>query len=91
MSLNTRPASRTRRPALGNLTGGLSGPAIRPLAVYAVYSTYPRIRIPIIGMGGIVEARDAVEFLLGDGASFVCGSVLFVDGGHDAMLRPDQF
>jgi NAD(P)-dependent dehydrogenase (short-subunit alcohol dehydrogenase family) len=47
--------------------------------------------IPIGRPGKPEDMADAVEFLLGDGASFVCGSVLFVDGGHDAMLRPDQF
>jgi len=53
----------TRRPALGNLTGGLSGPAIRPLALYAVYTAYERIHIPIIGMGGIasVEAKASLS------------------------------
>ena len=47
--------------------------------------------IPIGRPGEPEDMADAVEFLLGDGASFVCGAVLFVDGGHDAMLRPDQF
>jgi NAD(P)-dependent dehydrogenase (short-subunit alcohol dehydrogenase family) len=47
--------------------------------------------IPLGRPGEPEDMADAVEFLLGDGASFVCGSVLFVDGGHDAMLRPDQF
>jgi dihydroorotate dehydrogenase (NAD+) catalytic subunit len=72
---------RTRRPALGNLTGGLSGPAIRPLAVYAVYSTYPRIRIPIIGMGGIARGEDAVQFLLAGATAVAVGTQNFVEPG----------
>jgi dihydroorotate dehydrogenase (NAD+) catalytic subunit len=70
---------RTRRPALGNLTGGLSGPAIRPLAVYAVYSTYPRVGIPIIGMGGIADGEDAVQFLLAGATAVAVGTQNFVD------------
>jgi len=69
----------TRRPALGNLTGGLSGPAIRPLAVYAVYSSYSRIRIPIIGMGGIAVWQDAVEFLLAGATAVAVGTQNFVN------------
>jgi dihydroorotate dehydrogenase (NAD+) catalytic subunit len=70
---------RTRRPALGNLTGGLSGPAIRPLAVYAVYSTYPRVGIPIIGMGGIADGEDAVQFLLAGATVVAVGTQNFVE------------
>ncbi len=79
---------RSRRPALGNLTGGLSGPAIRPLAVYAVYSTYGRIRIPIIGMGGIAAWQDAVEFLLAGAAAVAVGTQNFVNplAMHEVIL-----
>jgi dihydroorotate dehydrogenase (NAD+) catalytic subunit len=69
----------TRRPALGNLTGGLSGPAIRPLAVYAVYTAYERIRIPIIGMGGIAVWQDAVELLLAGATAVAVGTQNFVN------------
>ena len=69
----------TRRPALGNLTGGLSGPAIRPLAVYAVYTAYKRIRIPIIGMGGIAVWQDAVEFMLAGATAVAVGTQNFVN------------
>ena len=47
--------------------------------------------IPIARAGLPVDMANAVDFLLSDNASFVCGSVLFIDGGHDAMLRPDEF
>lgn len=70
---------RARRPALGNLTGGLSGPAIRPLAVYAVYSSFRKVRIPIIGMGGIACWQDAVEFLLAGASAVAVGTQSFVN------------
>src|SRR3989454_5887726 len=52
----------TRRPLLSNIVGGLSGPAIRPIAVRMVYECRQTVKIPIVGMGGIAEARDALEF-----------------------------
>ncbi len=61
---------KTRRPVLANRTGGLSGPAILPVAVRMVYDVYEAVRIPIIGMGGVSSARDVVEFMLA-GASAV--------------------
>ena len=54
----------TRRPRLSNVVGGLSGPAIRPIAVRMVYECSNAVRIPIIGMGGIASARDVLEFLI---------------------------
>jgi dihydroorotate dehydrogenase (NAD+) catalytic subunit len=62
--------ARTRRPVLGNITGGLSGPAIKPIALRMVWQAYQAVTVPIIGMGGISCADDAVEFLLA-GASAV--------------------
>jgi dihydroorotate dehydrogenase (NAD+) catalytic subunit len=68
-----------RRPSLGNVTGGLSGPAIRPIAVLAVYEVARAATIPIVGQGGIETARDALEFFLA-GASAVCiGTANFTD------------
>jgi dihydroorotate dehydrogenase (NAD+) catalytic subunit len=55
---------RTRRPKIANVTGGLSGPAIRPVAVRMVWQVRHAVRLPILGMGGIVTGEDAVEFLL---------------------------
>ena len=54
----------SRKPELGNVIGGLSGPAIKPIALRMVWETYQRVRIPIIGMGGIMKAEDAIEFML---------------------------
>jgi dihydroorotate dehydrogenase (NAD+) catalytic subunit len=70
---------RTRRPALGNITGGLSGPAIHPLAVYAVFSSFRKLRIPIIGIGGVASWRDAVEFLLAGATAVGVGTQNFVN------------
>ena len=60
MSINTN----TRKPHLANNTGGLSGPAIRPVAVRMVYQVANAVRIPILGMGGIMTGEDAIEFML---------------------------
>jgi len=71
----------TRRPALANTTGGLSGPAIRPLAVHCVNRVYTEVAkeadIPIIGMGGIANWRDAVEFILAGATGVSIGTALF--------------
>jgi dihydroorotate dehydrogenase (NAD+) catalytic subunit len=68
-----------RRPVLGNVTGGLSGPAIRPVAVRCVYEVYRAIALPIIGMGGITNGRDAVQFLLAGASAVAVGTQTFVD------------
>jgi dihydroorotate dehydrogenase (NAD+) catalytic subunit len=70
---------KKKRPVLGNITGGLSGPAVRPLAVWAVYSSYEVVKIPIIGMGGIDSASAAAEFLLAGAAAVAVGMFNFVD------------
>ena len=68
-----------RKFALANKTGGLSGPAIKPVAVRMVYQAAKAVSIPIIGMGGIATAEDAIEFMLA-GASAVCvGAMNFVN------------
>jgi dihydroorotate dehydrogenase (NAD+) catalytic subunit len=69
----------TRRPALSNVMGGLSGPAIRPIAVRMVYECAQQIRIPIIGMGGISNARDVLEFLIAGATAVQVGTANFVD------------
>jgi dihydroorotate dehydrogenase (NAD+) catalytic subunit len=68
-----------RRPVLGNITGGLSGPAIRPVAVRMVWSVSRAIKIPIIGMGGIRTWQDAVEFLLAGASAISIGTAIFQD------------
>src|SRR6187455_1484669 len=69
----------TRRPRLSNIVGGLSGPAIRPIAVRMVYECRQAVRIPILGMGGIADARDALEFMIAGAAAVQVGTASFVD------------
>jgi dihydroorotate dehydrogenase (NAD+) catalytic subunit len=71
--------SATRRSRLGMPTGGLSGPAIRPLAVYRVWYTARAATVPIIGAGGIVRAEDAVEFFLAGATAVAVGTATFAD------------
>ena len=69
----------TRRPKLSNIVGGLSGPAIRPIAVRMVYETRQAVNIPVIGMGGIADARDAIEFMIAGASAVQIGTASFVD------------
>jgi len=69
----------TRRSRLGALTGGLSGPAIRPLAVYRVWYTAQVVRLPIVGVGGIARAEDALEFFLAGASAVAVGTATFAD------------
>ena len=69
----------TRRPAISNGMGGLSGPAIRPIAVRMVYECAQAVRIPVIGTGGIASARDVVEFLIAGATAVQIGTANFVD------------
>lgn len=68
-----------RQFALANKTGGMSGPAIKPVAVRMVYQTAQAVRIPVIGMGGIANAEDAIEFLLAGAAAVSVGAANFVN------------
>ena len=69
----------TRRPMLSNIVGGLSGPAIRPIAVRMIYECRNAVRIPIIGMGGIANARDALEFMVAGATAVQVGTASFAD------------
>ena len=69
----------TRRPKISNVVGGLSGPAIRPIAVRMVYECRQAVKIPIIGMGGIADARDALEFMIAGATAVQVGTANFVD------------
>ena len=69
----------TRRPKISNVVGGLSGPAIRPIAVRMVYECRQTLKIPIIGMGGIADARDAIEFIIAGASAVQVGTANFVD------------
>ena len=66
-----------RRPMLGNVTGGLSGPAIRPIALRMVYEVAGAVRIPVIGIGGIATTRDALEFLMAGATAIQVGTANF--------------
>ncbi|MDA8238969.1 MAG: dihydroorotate dehydrogenase [Nitrospiraceae bacterium] len=70
---------KTRRPRLANITGGLSGPAVKPIAVRMVYEVYRSLKIPIIGMGGIMNAGDAIEFLIAGASAVAVGTANFVN------------
>lgn len=70
---------RRRKPFLGNYTGGLSGPAVRPVAVRMVYQVAQVVRIPIVGIGGIMSADDALEFLMAGASAVQVGTACFVD------------
>lgn len=70
---------RTAQPILANVTGGLSGPAIRPLAVWLVYSVSQRVSIPVIGIGGIACVEDAIEFLEAGASAVQVGTATFAD------------
>jgi dihydroorotate dehydrogenase (NAD+) catalytic subunit len=69
----------TRRPKLSNVVGGLSGPAIRPIAVRMVYDCQRAVKIPVIGMGGIASARDALEFMIAGATAVQVGTANFAD------------
>jgi dihydroorotate dehydrogenase (NAD+) catalytic subunit len=70
---------QSRRPRLANCTGGLSGPAIRPVAVRMVWQAAKAVSIPIIGMGGIMTAEDALEFILAGASAIAIGTANFVN------------
>lgn len=68
-----------RRPHLSTITGGLSGPAVRPVAVRMVWQTAKAVKIPVIGLGGIMNGRDAIEFLLAGATAVEIGTANFID------------
>lgn len=70
---------KTWRPVLGNTVGGLSGPAVKPVAVRMVYQVAKAVQVPIIGMGGIMTAEDAIEFLLAGASAVAVGTANFVN------------
>lgn len=72
---------RTKRPKLANVTGGLSGPAVKPVAVRMVYEVYKTVKIPVIGMGGIMNADDAIEFMIAGASAVAVGTANFVNPG----------
>ena len=81
--INTIPAMvidvATRRPVLANIVGGLSGPAIHPVAVKLVWETWKAVKIPVIGMGGITVALDAIELMIAGALAVAVGTANFTD------------
>lgn len=69
----------TRKPVLSTITGGLSGPAIKPIALRMVWQVYQAVKIPVVGMGGIMNAKDAVEFMLAGASAVQVGTATFLD------------
>ena len=72
---------RARRPLLANITGGLSGPAVKPVALRMVWEVYRAVEVPIIGMGGIASAGDALAFILAGATAVAIGTAALVDPG----------
>ncbi|GAH91743.1 unnamed protein product, partial [marine sediment metagenome] len=68
-----------RRPLLGNITGGLSGPAIKPVALYMVYEAAGAVEVPVIGCGGITTASDAIEFIMAGASAIQVGTASFTN------------
>ncbi len=71
----------TRKPKLGNITGGLSGPCIKPIALRMVYEVSKNINIPVIGIGGIMNANDAIEFMIAGAMAIQVGTANFIEPG----------
>jgi dihydroorotate dehydrogenase (NAD+) catalytic subunit len=70
---------KSRKPKLGNITGGLSGPAVRPVAIRMVWQVFNAVKIPLIGMGGIMTAEDALEFIIAGAKAVSIGTANFVN------------
>jgi dihydroorotate dehydrogenase (NAD+) catalytic subunit len=81
--------ARTLEPALGPGAGGLSGPALKPIALAAVYACYRATGLPIVGMGGVQTGRDALEFLAAGASHVALGTVLFADPDAPARVREE--
>ena len=77
---------RKRKPLLANQTGGLSGPAIKPVAVRMVYQVAAAVEVPVIGMGGIMSLNDALEFFMAGASAIQIGTAVFVDPGLPIRL-----
>jgi dihydroorotate dehydrogenase (NAD+) catalytic subunit len=71
--------AKTRRPVLSTITGGLSGPAVKPVALRMVWQVARAVKVPVVGMGGISNATDAIEFMLAGATAIQIGTANFVD------------
>lgn len=81
---------KTRKPKLSTVTGGLSGPAVKPVALAKVYEVAKSVKIPIFGIGGIACAEDAIEFLLAGAAAVQIGTMNFVDPAISVKIADDM-
>lgn len=81
--------TKTMRPVLGNITGGLSGPAIRPLAVRMVYQVAGAVNIPVIGMGGITNVEDALEFFMAGASAVAVGAGTMINPNNPVKIAHD--
>jgi len=88
--MNTIPGMaldvETRKPRLANITGGLSGPAIHPVAVRAVWEVSRAVTVPIIGGGGIMNGPDAMELILAGASAVTLGTAMFIDPDTPARI-----
>ena len=71
--------AETRKPLLSTITGGLSGPCVKPIALRMVWQVANAVKIPVIGMGGIMNATDAIEFMLVGASAIQIGTANFID------------
>ncbi len=91
--------AKTRRPVLSTVTGGLSGPAVKPVALRMVWQVAKAVKIPVIGLGGIMTATDAIEFLLAGATAIQIGTANFIDptvsikviDGIETYLKENKF
>ncbi len=79
----------TRRPILGNNTGGLSGPAIKPVAVRMIHQVYSAVDLPIIGMGGVASGEDAIELMIAGASLVALGTAMFADPALIVAVKRD--
>ena len=79
-----------RRPVLANLTGGLSGPAIKPIALRMVWQVAKAVKLPVIGIGGIISATDALEFILAGATAIQVGTASFLDPSATQTIARDM-
>ena len=90
-AINTFPGMlidvEARRPVIGNVTGGISGPAIRPVAVRMVWAVAQAVSVPLLGMGGIMSAGDALEFMLAGATAVAVGTGNFVNPATTTQVR----
>ena len=71
--------AKTRKPVLSTITGGLSGPAVKPIALRMVWQVANAVKIPVVGLGGIMNANDAIEFMLVGASAVQIGTASFID------------